>query len=443
MVVVNSDSPQKDPKTKRPISAAKYAACLANSKHSTGPKSDAGKAIASRNATKSGFTCTSITFLPGEDEDEFHAIVARWARELRAETEAEVAQVEEAVYAKWKQRRIRESQGAAAHHRIENLQAQADDRAADEVRTLVLQLPLAPGTVVQQLRSTSRGCAFLLLQFELLKARLQTHHSFEVSQRRWFLNLLSRRPADLFIDPVVFDIDRLYLGAISGPGSFTAARAANAFLLDRPEDMSEGEFARRLEPMVASLPTIAEGHAQLVRVVDQTIAELTERVELLGLREQRERYLEAKVAQTDTTHEGELRERYDGMAGREHHASLRELRALQADRRKYGAGDGDGDEPDHREPEPPDEEGDPPPVTEPAQNEATVPQVDDTADEAEAPIDATRPLGGEIPSSNSQIPNQSQISNNKSQTSEDQPSAPGPLGGEIPSSNSRCCIRKP
>jgi hypothetical protein len=385
MVVVNSDPPQKGPKPKRPISAAKYAACLANSKHSTGPKTDVGKAAASRNATKSGFTCTSITFLPGEAEDEFHATVARWARELRAETEAEYAQVVEAVYAKWKQRRIRESQGAAAHHRIENLEAQAEDRAADEVRTLVLQLPLAPGTVVQQLRTTSQGCAFLLQQFLLLQAWLLTHCSFEVSQRRYFLNLLGRRPGDLFIDPVVFDLDRVYLGAISGPGSFTAAGAANAFLLDRPDDMSEGEFGRRLEPMVANLPTIAEGHAQLVRVVDQTVAELTERIELLGLREERERYLETKVAQTDTSHEGELRERYDGMAGREHHASLRELRALQADRRKYGAGDGDGDEPDDPQPEP-DTGGDPPPVTEPAQNEATGSQVDDTAEEAEGPM---------------------------------------------------------
>jgi hypothetical protein len=216
-----------------------------------------------------------------------------------------------------------------------------------------------------------------------------TYHSFEVSQRRYFLNLLGRRPGDLFIDPVVFDLDRLYLGAISGPGSFTAEGAANAFLLDRPDDMSEGEFARRLEPMVASLPTILEGHAQLVRLVDQTVAELTERVELLGLREERERYLETKVAQTDTTHDGELRERYDGMAGREHHASLRELRALQADRRKYGAGDGDGDDPDGQQPEP-DDGGDTPPVSERAQNEATGPEVNGAAEEAEGPVDVNQ-----------------------------------------------------
>jgi hypothetical protein len=91
---------------------------------------------------------------------------------------------------------------------------------------------------------------------------------------------------------------------------------------------------------------------------------------------------------------------------------------LQADRRKYGAGDGYGAEPDDREPEP-DEGGDPPPVSEPAQNEATVSQVDDAVEVAERPIDATHPQRGEIPSSNSQIPTKSQIPNSRSQTSED------------------------
>jgi hypothetical protein len=89
----------------------------------------------------------NITFLPGEDEQEFRAIVARWARDQRAGTAAEYAEVEEAVYALWKKRRIRESQGAAAHQRINAIQATADDRAREEVRTLIPQLPSEPLTV--------------------------------------------------------------------------------------------------------------------------------------------------------------------------------------------------------------------------------------------------------------------------------------------------------
>jgi hypothetical protein len=55
MVVPSTESPCPDPnqpKLRRPISAAKYAACVANSKKSSGPKSDAGKAIAARNSTE-------------------------------------------------------------------------------------------------------------------------------------------------------------------------------------------------------------------------------------------------------------------------------------------------------------------------------------------------------------------------------------------------------
>jgi hypothetical protein len=391
MVVVNSDPARPDPKPqkpKRPISAAKHAACVANSRRSTGPTSPAGKATVSRNATKSGFTCRKITFLPGEDEQEFRALVDRCARDVRAETAVEYAEVEEAVYSRWKQRRIRESQAAAAHQRIETIEAAGDDRAREEVRTLIPQLPLEPLSVINKLRSTTPGCTFLLEQFRLLKAWLSTHHAFEVSQRRYTLQLLGRQPNHLFIDPVVFEIDRLYLGAIGGPGSFTAEQAANAFLLDRPDDMSDGEFARRLEPMVQNLPTIAEGHAALVRLVDQSIAELTERVELIGLREQRDRYLATRIALTDVTHEGELRERYDSMAGREHHASLREVRALQADRRKYGSGDC-GELHDQEYPAETAERTAVPTPTEPAQNKATVPEVDGAAEEAEGPIDVT------------------------------------------------------
>jgi hypothetical protein len=165
--------------------------------------------------------------------------------QLGAVTDVEYAQVEEAVYAKWKQRRIRSSQGAAVRRKIGDIQA-AGDRAAEEVCALISQIPSSPGITIPQLRATSQGCSFLLQQFGLLRERLSIHHSFEVSQRRWCLNLMGRQPDHLFIDPHVYDLDRLYLGAIGGPGSFTADRAANAFLLDRPTDMSEGEFARRL-----------------------------------------------------------------------------------------------------------------------------------------------------------------------------------------------------
>jgi hypothetical protein len=355
----------------------------------------------SGNATTFGFTCNKTTFLPGESIEEFYAEVGRWARRLQAEGPVEMSQVERAVYQKLKQSRIGSATGAAGTRVMERIEQAHDDRSALEVLTLVPELPRDPGRVLLQLRASSRGCAALVERFCLLRESLRIRSSFEVSERAEYLNLCGWRPSELFARESVYDFDRTYLAALGGPGSFTAAEAAAALAADRPPEMSEEEFERRLEPMVANLPTMAEGHAKLVRLVEQSIAELTERVELVGLREQRDCALAAEEAKVAVTVEGDRRERYDAMADRQHHASLRQIRALQDDRRKYGAGDDDdeADQGDDQEdvetaPESP-ESGDPGPAPEvakePAHNKATLSEVDTGADEARSPWDVSAP----------------------------------------------------
>jgi hypothetical protein len=65
------------------------------------------------------------------------------------------------------------------------------------------------------------------------------------------------------------------------------------------------------------------------------------------------------------------------------HASFRELRGMIAMRHKFGTGD--PEESDETEPAPP-------AAQQPAQCEATVPQVDSEAEEAECPVDVNQPL---------------------------------------------------
>jgi hypothetical protein len=211
-------------------------------------------------------------------------------------------------------------------------------------------LPIDPSRVVRHLRKTVCGCSFLLGQLRLVRARLDTHSAFEVSQSGYFLRLLGHDPSDVFTDPLVFELDRLYFGALSGPGSFTAAEAANALLHDRKPEIGEAEFERRLQPMVDNLPTIVEGYTGLVQIVEQAIEELTERIELLELREKRQKSLEVLKAQDDGSSEADKRERHEAMAVRLHHASMREFRAMREARRKHGTGDLDRlNESDHQE----------------------------------------------------------------------------------------------
>jgi hypothetical protein len=217
----------------------------------------------------------------------------------------------------------------------------------------------------------------------LLRDRLTTHHSFEVSERRHALQVLGHKPKDLFTDPFVYELDRLYLGAISGPGSFTPEGAANAFLLDYPGDMSDREFAARLEPMVDNLPTIAEGHARLIEIIEQAIEELTERIELLGLREERQKSLEVLKAQDDGSSEADKRERHEAMAVRLHHASMREFRAMREARRKYRSG-----EPDRLQES---NDGEPPKATEEAPADA------DSGEDATFAERRATLGGGEVP----------------------------------------------
>jgi hypothetical protein len=396
MAVPSSDpAANPNPPKIRAVSPEKRRANARNARLSPGPQGEA-KARTSRNAVSHGGTCSAhradLIFLPDESAEAFHAEHRRWCRQLGAVTEPEIYQVRVALYQKWKQERLDRATAAAAIAQIEQIDHDFQDQTVDEPRRLIPQLALDPEGIQARLRQSSYGCSYLLEQFRLLRERLATHHSFEVSQRRDFLRLSGLEPRALFSDRKVFEIDRLYLGAIRGPGGFTAAQAANALLLDRPDDMSEEEFERRLAPMVAYLPTVAEGHAELVKMVEERIAELVERIELVRGREKRAYELAKIDAEADKSAAGNLRSLHVARSDRQHHAAMAELRGMQDVRRKYGEGDEERLEQLLAEPPDAAAEGDPEPgpvdpsvavaeaKTEPLKNDATVPQVDEAVE---------------------------------------------------------------
>ncbi len=68
---------------------------------STGPITDAGKAVSSRNATKHGCCSTDTLILATESEEEFKSLESAWFRSYEPKDPAEVHLVHQLVHADW------------------------------------------------------------------------------------------------------------------------------------------------------------------------------------------------------------------------------------------------------------------------------------------------------------------------------------------------------
>lgn len=79
---------------------AQIAANQQNAKHSTGAKTEAGKAKSSRNNFRHGFTA-AFCILPGEDREEFNELVADLLEEHQPETATEALLVKKMAQHHW------------------------------------------------------------------------------------------------------------------------------------------------------------------------------------------------------------------------------------------------------------------------------------------------------------------------------------------------------
>ena len=277
----------KKKRKKRRITKAMRMANISNSMKSTGPTSAEGKRTARMNACKHMLTCKEIEFCDDENEDFFWADVDRRARELGAETTEERTLVVNAVYAELTKVRAINAHATAINEARAEIRDQFADGSIKAVREIIPRLVTQPAVAVEELKNSTRGCAFLISQFKILKDRLSHYTGFENGQRRDALRMGGHHVEELFKDWDVIDVNKAFLGAISGVAGFNADEAANAFLHDRPEDMHYGEFTRRFEHLVKDLPSHLDANQKLKGYVDHHIAQLTERQKLVGSREER------------------------------------------------------------------------------------------------------------------------------------------------------------
>ena len=420
MIVRNGeavDEAEKEPpkapkkKKKRLVTDKMIAASRKNSTFSTGPSESARKKTRF-NGTRHGLASRQIMFLEGEDPQQFWQEVDLWCQQRGARTADERTAIANAVYSVWVKARVINAQAHAYNDAVDSINHSFAGQKMADVRDLLANLTEKPEVTIAAVMNTSYGCSLLIKEFTALSRRLKSHCSFEVSQREHALRLGGHRPKELFTNKVVEEFNRSYFGSLHGPGGFTAAQAADALSSDRPDDLSEGEFERRLERVIANLPTIEEGHAKLKRYVHRWIAQLTERRELMEYREEKQKTAAIGKAAADASAAGQVLVRYGNQADQRFNASMRLVLALKAERWKHGDGDLDEPEPepatiDEPCPEPS------PEASEPVENSA--PEAVIPVGEAEKPTEAVATeVAGPA------------TTNNADQTAEGSPSGAGP-----------------
>jgi hypothetical protein len=87
-------------------SPAQLAANAANSQHSTGPRTEEGKARSSQNATKHGLSAREVIIAPGEHE-EFQQLLTDFKIEIKPQGAIQQSLFDELVAAAWNLRRAR------------------------------------------------------------------------------------------------------------------------------------------------------------------------------------------------------------------------------------------------------------------------------------------------------------------------------------------------
>ena len=160
-------------------SQAQITANQANAQKSTGPTSDEGKKIASRNSYKHGF-CAKPGFVPHEDPDVYHKRLDDFQTQLNPKGGAFQAWwVETVVHVTIIVDRLVKAKHSRYIRRSKKAQQTRQERNACRVERLTRMLDTAPDTAVRQLKQFPEGCDYLIsLWVSLHKTALDREWDF-------------------------------------------------------------------------------------------------------------------------------------------------------------------------------------------------------------------------------------------------------------------------
>jgi hypothetical protein len=125
--------------------AAQLAANQANARLSTGPVSEAGKAISSRNNLRHGFRSKTV-LLPGDDPAEYEVLLDELTAQFSPQDLTEIRFVREMADADWRLRRVREHLESALARHMAKLSLAHPGLSAFELQSVAIETLGETGT---------------------------------------------------------------------------------------------------------------------------------------------------------------------------------------------------------------------------------------------------------------------------------------------------------
>src|SRR3954447_6668842 len=153
-----------------------------NATLSTGPRTEAGKKISSRNSFKHGLRIETLA-LPDEDAFELRDRLDQWNDFYQPATPGEAELIDLAVFASVQRRRCQRFQAAAVSDRVRSAADRWDHDREDQVDRLTPLLATDPAAAVRQLSRTGLGCTWLIGRWERLDALLGQEEGLNVGDR--------------------------------------------------------------------------------------------------------------------------------------------------------------------------------------------------------------------------------------------------------------------
>jgi len=167
-------------------SSAQVVANIENATHSTGPRTEEGKARASQNAIKHGLTSNRCLLLPDEDEAEFREFSSQLKYTYAPENSVEGELVDDIISIQWRRKRA-----AALEARI--LSAENPDFKA------LNNISLIANRLKREFSATHKE----LMQLQVDREKLLARHLEEAAALRR-ADLILKRPTDLAANGFVF-----------------------------------------------------------------------------------------------------------------------------------------------------------------------------------------------------------------------------------------------